>query len=418
MVSNNPFDPSGSEPFDENDPFMGIPMFGDLFRMFRQQGSMSWDSARQLAISIATDGKIESNVDPIERIRIEQLARVAELQVANATGLSTAGSGGAVKLIPVTRSQWVDETLVAYRPLFEELAQSIELTDSSPGSSSSGTDLEMGMESGDVFAWMAPLMKMLGPMMLAMIAGSMVGRLAKRSFGQYDLPIPRPAGDQLLIVAENISDFGNEWSLDADDLALWLCLHEVTYHAVLSVPHVRSTLESMLHSYLSGFEPAGAGLEERLTAIDSLDPNDPNAMFDLERMFGDPELLLGAIRSERQRALLPQFEALTCAMIGYVDYMMDQVGHGLISSYDMVTEALRRRRVEADPSDRFVERLFGLELTQQQYDRGTQFISGVVERAGKDGINRLWESQQTLPTPAEVDAPGLWLARIDLPDDI
>jgi hypothetical protein len=28
----------------------------------------------------------------------------------------------------------------------------------------------------------------------------------------------------------------------------------------------------------------------------------------------------------------------------------------------------------------------------------------------------LWVSERELPTPAELDAPGLWLARIDLPD--
>jgi uncharacterized protein (DUF2342 family) len=96
---------------------------------------------------------------------------------------------------------------------------------------------------------------------------------------------------------------------------------------------------------------------------------------------------------------------------------MDSIGTGLLQNYSMLTEALRRRRVEADPSDRFVERLFGLELTQAQYDRGEAFVEGVVERAGEAGLSRLWESESTLPTPAEVDAPGLWLARIDLPND-
>ena len=115
--------------------------------------------------------------------------------------------------------------------------------------------------------------------------------------------------------------------------------------------------------------------------------------------------------------MLPAFEALITVIVGYVDHVMDGIGHGLLSSYSMVTEAVRRRRVEADDSTRFVERLFGLELTQAQYDRGTNFVSGVVERAGDDGLARLWAREQDLPTPAEVDAPGLWLARIDLPDD-
>jgi uncharacterized protein (DUF2342 family) len=77
---------------------------------------------------------------------------------------------------------------------------------------------------------------------------------------------------------------------------------------------------------------------------------------------------------------------------------------------------MRRQRVEADPSDRFIERLLGLELTQAQVDRGTNFINGVVERTGKEELARLWEDSKNFPTPNEVDAPGLWLARLDLPE--
>jgi uncharacterized protein (DUF2342 family) len=83
----------------------------------------------------------------------------------------------------------------------------------------------------------------------------------------------------------------------------------------------------------------------------------------------------------------------------------------------MLSEALRRRRVEADTSDRFVERLFGLELSQRTYERGAAFIAGVVERSGTEGLSRLWESKRTVPTPNELDAPGLWLARIEFAED-
>ena len=135
-------------------------------------------------------------------------------------------------------------------------------------------------------------------------------------------------------------------------------------------------------------------------------------------MFGDPEVLLGAIQSQAQRDMLPKFEALIAAIVGYVDHIVDMVGSSLLSNTTMISEAVRRRRVEADDSDRFVERLFGLELTQATFDRGAAFVYGIVEREGNDGLIRLWESERTLPTPAEIQAPGLWLARIELPEDV
>ena len=60
--------------------------------------------------------------------------------------------------------------------------------------------------------------------------------------------------------------------------------------------------------------------------------------------------------------------------------------------------------------------LFGLDLDQTQVDRGRTFVSGVIERAGTEGLARLWLSPRNLPTPAEGDAPGLWLERISLPE--
>jgi putative hydrolase len=397
---------SGDEPGknSEQNPLSGMPLFGDLAMLFSQQGPIGWDAARQLALSIATDGGEEGNVDPLERIRLEQLARIAELHVGNATGLPTSFGGTGVSIVPVTRGQWATTTLESWRPLFERLASS--LTPPAPPTTP---------DPSDPLSFMAPLMAMMGPMMMGMTAGSMIGHLSRRSFGQYDLPVPRRAKDDLMVIPANFETFASEWSIPADDLRLWVCAQEIAMHSVLRIPHVRATVEEFLSAYAAGFEPDPNALEDRLGSME-FDMSDPSSMSGMQSMFGDPELLLGAIQSQAQRDMLPKFEALIAAMVGYVDHIVDAVGSSLLSNTTMISEAVRRRRVEADDSDRFVERLFGLELTQATYDRGAAFVAGIVERAGNDGLVRLWESERTLPTPAELEAPGLWLARIELPD--
>jgi uncharacterized protein (DUF2342 family) len=77
-----------------------------------------------------------------------------------------------------------------------------------------------------------------------------------------------------------------------------------------------------------------------------------------------------------------------------------------------IAEAVRRRRVEATSSDQFVEQLLGIRLGDAQVARGKAFVQGVVDRAGDDGLRPLLERADAIPTPNEVDAPGLWLARI------
>jgi putative hydrolase len=393
-------DPPGGDP----DPFHGIPFLGDLARILRQQGAVSWDAAGQLAFQVATGGESEPNVDPLERIRLEELARVAELRVADVTGLSVSTTGRPVSVVPVTRTQWVQTSLPAFRPRFESLASSL-------GSTPPPED-PLG-ESVDPTAMLGNLMGMMTPMLVGMAAGSMVGHLATRSFGTYDLPIPRPPTDELIVIGRNVDEFASDWSLPDDDLRLWVCVHELTHHAVLGLPHVRARLDDLLNRYAAGFQADPHALEDR---FGQLDVGDADGLAGLQSLFSDPEAILGAVQSDAQRDLLPHLDALVAVLIGYVDHVMDTIGEGLISSYGMLSEALRRRRVTTDESSRFVERLLGLELTQEQCDRGEAFVGGVLERAGKRGLERLWRTERELPTPAEVDAPGLWLARIDLPD--
>jgi putative hydrolase len=391
-------------------PFEGMPFFGDLAKLLGQGGGMSWDGARQLGVTIATEGTSEPNVDPVDRIAIEQLARVADLHVADLTGLSTSVAGRPVTAVPVNRTRWVMDSIDAYRPVVERLADAL-------GTPPEGFDA--GEDDADPMAGMfAGMLQMLQPMVLSMTAGSMVGHLAQRTLGQYDLPIPRvaPASgvDELLLVVPNIDAFADEWSISREEVRLWVCVHELAHHAVLGVPHVRAALEDLLLQHAAAFRNDPSGLEDRIGEIDL---SDPESLANLQEVLGSPELVLGAITSPEQEALRPRLQALVSVVVGYVDHVLDQVGGKLIASYPMLTEALRRRRVEAADADRFVERLFGLELGQATYARGAAFVAGVLERAGEDGLRRLWADAANLPTPNEVDAPGLWLARIDLDVD-
>ena len=220
-----------------------------------------------------------------------------------------------------------------------------------------------------------------------------------------------------LIANPNLKFLGHQSlrsrTLRKTQLQLWIVLSEMAHHAVLTLPHVAERLQASLMQYTGAFRTDPSAISDQLGPIDA--SGDPAALQEqLQSMFGDPGALLGAMRSPEQETLLPALSALCGTIVGYVDHVMDQVGTSLITGYGQLTEALRRRRVTASQSDRFVERLLGLELDQDLYDRGRAFVDGIGERSGEAGLSRLWESAATLPTPNEFDAPGLWLARIEL----
>jgi putative hydrolase len=172
---------------------------------------------------------------------------------------------------------------------------------------------------------------------------------------------------------------------------------------------VRARLEELLGQFVSGFRVDPSALTGQLEQLDLSDPSS------LPELFSNPEALLGAVTTTAQHDVEAQLAAVVAAIEGYVDHVVDLVGQRLIGSHGLLTEALRRRRVEASDADQLVRELFGLDLSQAAYDRGQRFVKGVVERAGEEGLARLWQSARELPTPAEVDAPGLWLERIDIP---
>ncbi len=397
MPDGGPPEPRGPGDDEPVNPFAGLPLFGDLAKMFQGAGvGDPWVTARQLARTIAVEGSPEGNVDPSRRIRLEELARVAELQVQEITGLRTDRSAGVEVM---TRSAWVDRTLDDWRPLFERLGAGL----APPPPDDAGLDPAAQLLGG--------MMKMLAPMMLGLSAGSLVGHLGGRALGDYELPLPRPPRPPG-VVPTNLDAFAGDWQLDADNLGLWVCVEQLTFTAVLGIDHVAGAVTDLVTAYVGAFSTDPDALDRRLGGIDPQSLMDPSG---LQELFGDPEVLLGAIRSAEQEALLPRIGAAVSVLFAYVDHVLDEAGSRLIGNYGSLAEALRRRRVDATPADRFVERLLGVELTPAGMEAGQAFVSGVLARAGRDGLARLWSEPGHLPTPSELQAPGLWLARIDLP---
>jgi uncharacterized protein (DUF2342 family) len=146
--------------------------------------------------------------------------------------------------------------------------------------------------------------------------------------------------------------------------------------------------------------------------LGELDPSDPDS---LERVLGDPESVLAEHeQSPEQRRLSDELSAFTAVLLGYVQHIADEASAKLFGDTRGLREAWRRRQVGRTTTDRAAELLFGLDVGPGQADRGNAFVNGVLERAGGAGLGRLWSNALNIPTPSEIDAPGLWLERIDL----
>jgi putative hydrolase len=384
-----------------DNPFENLPMFGDLARALAGQGPLNWDAARQFAALAATGGAAEVNIDPSIRIKFGELAQIAELHVRDLTGFD----GPSPEVLPVTSGAWAQRTLEAYRPLFTELATSL----GQPVAPSEDDDIDLGADP--MMAMMANLSKMMAPSMMGMAVGSMVGRMATQAFGQHDLPIPRQ-DSSLTVLPGNIDRFAEEWSISADEMRMWVLAQELTGHALFSITSLREDFASLVRRHVGAFKPDPEAIAEKLSSLDS-DEGDP--MQAMQQVLSDPAVLLGAVQSAEQRELQPSLDAAAAAVVGYVDYMVDGVSVRVIGGDALrIAEAVRRRRVDHSADDLYTERLLGLRLTHHQVQRGKNFVAGVVDRVGEARLSALLARPKALPTAAEIDAPGLWVARLEL----
>ncbi|MFM8794602.1 MAG: zinc-dependent metalloprotease [Acidimicrobiales bacterium] len=390
--------PDDDVPQEPGLPFGGIPFLNDMMKAMASQGPLNWDLATQAAASAARGDTDDPAPEPSVRIEWNSLADIADMRVRGITGLSTGPRDVHTEIHTTTRAVWAHRTLQDLRPLFTELATALNR----PQPTRSDDPLT------SMFAGLSGL---LMPSLMGLTIGSMIGSMATRAFGQYDLPLSRPHASDILVVAGSVDRFAGDWSIARDDLRMWVLVHELSSHAVLNMPAVTDGLMATVRRYVGAFSPDADAF---LSGLGDLDPTDPSALESLQSRLSDPMLLVGAIRSPQQEALQPVLDAQVAAVTAYVDHVVDAAGAQLFGNPGPIAEAVRRRRLDGRTEADLAERLLGVSLSRSLQARGRSFVEGVAERAGATALRPMLESAANLPTPNELDAPGLWLARLEV----
>jgi putative hydrolase len=109
---------------------------------------------------------------------------------------------------------------------------------------------------------------------------------------------------------------------------------------------------------------------------------------------------------------MDRVQAAMSVIEGYSEHVMDAVGETVLPSYAGLRDAMERRRRSRSAPERVLQRLLGFEMKMRQYEQGKRFCDAVVDGHGIATLNRVWESPESLPTPAELRAPSAWVDRI------
>jgi putative hydrolase len=365
---------------------MSDSIFDRLFELFQSPGPVNWKLAAEVRKSLA--GQVEP-VDPHRADEYVELVHAAQLHLASATHLDVTAVGS---VQPIDRASWAAANERSFRYAIEPLAGKLL---SAPAD-----------DTNPMAAMLAPM----GPAVLGMQAGTMVGFMSHRVLGQFDAGMPPLDSDQLYLVVPNIEAFAVDHGLDPLPVRLWAAAHEVAHSAILSIPWVAPRLIAVINDYYARVDFDPSRLTDALGRIE-----DPTQLEDMMGGAGGLAALLGA---EHDPALLAPIQAILAVVSGYGDYVVRTALAPVLPDLARLEEASARRRSEPTQAEQFLQQLVGLELDRHRARDAASFFAEIERRWGTDAIVRVWSEPDSLPTRDELtDAVG-WAARVLLEDPL
>ncbi len=352
--------------------------------------TIDWGAAQRI-------GELLAGSPPRGNVRagaVEPLARDFAGRVSAYTGLALPKELPALEV--VDRPGWIAANLSSMRPLIEPLAE------------------RLGEGTGPLAG---PLRSASGLLLGAQV-GALTGVLSQRVLGQYDLALlDASVTPRLLLLGPNLAHAARTLGLDCDELVAWVTIHEITHAIQFSgAPWLREYLGGILKELIDGLQVTIASRPPSAGRLPKL-PN-PSDLRDLVDRARRGELLRITLGEERW-ALVERMQAAMSLIEGHAEHTMDGVGAEVLPSLPRLREAMNRRRRDGYRGLpwRVLERLLGLELKLRQYEIGRSFCDAVVDAGGTQALARVWCAPESLPTPAELEAPALWLTRMQKEED-
>jgi putative hydrolase len=297
----------------------------------------------------------------------------------------------------VRRAEWVEANVPGLRGLFEPTAERMARALQTARS-------EEPVEIAEGPQMLEAVLERMTPLLMGAQVGAVLGALAQRVLGQYELPLPRADQPALLFVVTNIAAFEKEWSLPPDEFRAWVAMHETTHAFGLGRPWVREHFLGLVREVAGALEFDLTAIQDRLEGFDLSDPQK------LSEALGS-DLLAGELTDE-ERLLLRRVQAFMAAAEGHANHVVSVIGEERLAGFSRIDEAVRRRHEGLSQEERAVERLLGIDVKQEQYRLGRAFCDHVAEATDETTLARMWESAEALPSMPELEEPRLWLARM------
>lgn len=353
-----------------------------------RRGLIDWDDVERLAVARAQAGSSGLTDHELRAADAAYRDAMAIVVPRLAEALGTTLPGVIERASVVSRADWVHANVRTFRTLVSTIE---------------GPLLEQVVRQGGGLA--ASAMLIANRWVTSRQLGFLLGFMGQRVLGQYDISLLSAEADdgRLLFVEENIRTTARNLDVPIGPFRMWIALHETTHafefeaHPWLR-PYLAERLERQLRLFSGSTETIG---RDALKAI-------ANAV----RGNGDGEHWMERIMTDEQRRLFRETQAVMSLLEGFSDYVMDEVGRGLVPGVEQISQRFHARRAQRTGFERAVLRLTGMDLKMEQYRRGEAFVRAIADARGRQALDRIWASPDALPTHDEIGRPEAWMARV------
>jgi coenzyme F420 biosynthesis associated uncharacterized protein len=236
--------------------------------------------------------------------------------------------------------------------------------------------------------------------------GVLLGYLARRVLGQYDLSLLSPDPSQrgaLYFVEPNIARAQQLLGVSDEEFRLWIALHETSHvFQFEAFPWVRSYFQDLVRQFVGQVTDQIGATNDLGALIDRVREGRAQGKHWIEIML-----------SPQQQQIFDRLQALMSLIEGYSNHIMNAIGRDLLPSFHDIEQRVQQRQLNRPLIEEVINRVTGMDLKLAQYRQGEQFIDAVVAQRGILFANRVWAGPQNLPTMAELRDPARWIARIE-----
>ncbi|MFN3922962.1 MAG: zinc-dependent metalloprotease [Pseudarthrobacter sp.] len=360
------------------------------------QSLINWDLAASTAARLAPAGPVLDQAAISEAVdSLRRLADVSVDHVHEITGLEAARDLRDSSVLVVDRASWAKANTQSFavmlKPAMEKMLENRQGT-LRPGAASVSGAIT-GSQLGAVLAF-----------------------LSSKVLGQYD-PFAAlaegstaPPAGRLLLVAPNIVAVERELNVTPEDFRLWVCLHEQTHRVQFAAApwlrhHMLEQIDQLSVHLLGNVD----SLMERATAA-------ARSLKDRTASGNTPGrgAILDLLQDPEEKAAISHLTAVMSLLEGHANVVMDAVDASIIPSVKTIRQRFNDRGKDRGVIEKFIRSLLGLDAKMRQYSDGARFVRAVVDAAGMEGFNRVWESADHLPTEPEIHDAKLWLERMGL----